>query len=49
MCDQLLRFEILEKIEKKCGILISDEDIIWGDDLTIGEYIEYIYKHIKNE
>ena len=49
MCDQLLRFEILEKIEKKCGILISDEDIIWGDDLTIGEYIESIYKHIKNE
>lgn len=48
-CDQLSRFEILEKIEKKCGILIGDEDIIWGDDLTILEYIESIYKHIKNE
>ncbi len=48
-CDQLSRFEILEKIEKKCGILIGDEDIIWGDDVTILEYIESIYKHIKNE
>ena len=38
-CDQLSRFEILEKIEKKCGILIGDEDIIWGNDVTIREYI----------
>lgn len=48
-CDQISRFEILEKIEKKCGILVDDKDIIWGNDLTIGEYIESIYKHIKNE
>lgn len=48
-CDPLTRFEILERIEKKCGILISDEDVIWGNDLTIYQYINSIYSNIKNE
>lgn len=48
-CDPLSRFEILEKIEKKCGILVSDEDIVWGNDLTLYQYIESIYKHIKKQ
>lgn len=45
-CDTIDRFEILEKIEHKCNILINDENDIWADDLTVGQYSEFIYNEI---
>ena len=46
-CDILSRYEILNDIEKKCGILFSDDDVIWKDDLTIFQYIECIYQNLE--
>ena len=46
-CDILSRYEILNDIEKKCGILFGDDDVIWKDDLTIFQYIECIYQNLE--
>lgn len=47
-CDLLDRYEILNAIEKKCGILIPDDDIIWNNDLTIYQYVDSILKNIQS-
>jgi len=41
--DMLDRFEILEKIEEKLNIIITDENLIWDNNITLGNYIKLIY------
>ena len=48
-CDLLSRYEILNDVEKKCGVLFSDDIIIWQDDLTLYQYIDAVYTNIKKE
>lgn len=48
-CDLLSRYEILNDVEKKCGVLFSDDSVIWQDDLTLYQYIDAVYTNIKKE
>ena len=48
-CDLLSRYDILNDVEKKCGVLFSDDSVIWQDDLTLYQYIDAVYTNIKKE
>lgn len=48
-CDLLSRYEILNDVEKKCGVLFSDDSVIWQNDLTLYQYIDAVYTNIKKE
>jgi len=45
--DMLDKFEILSKVESKCGILVNDGEVIWQEDITIAQYIDAIFKETK--
>lgn len=48
LIDSLDAYEVLSKIEHKCGILVNDE-IIFNPDLTYRDFIDIFWNEILRE
>lgn len=46
--DPLDAYEVLSIIEKKCNVLVDDEKV-FKEDITYGEFIDIFYNEIEKE
>lgn len=47
--DPLTSYNIISSIEKRCGVLVNDEVLLYKPNITYAEFIDMFYSEIERE